>query len=100
MLKVLVALAALVSASPSWACGVFTLENRPPGERVAKIEDDRVLTIEEAGESEVYDLVSAGSGLPYMIGERQGGGDGVEVLEHKGDLIIGSMVYVPYCEGR
>lgn len=67
---------------------------------MAKIDDDRVLTIEEAGEREVYDLVSAGSGLPYMIGERQGGGDGVEVLEHAGDLIVDMMIFVPYCGAR
>jgi len=97
MLKVLVALAALVAASPSWACGTFTLENREPRERVATIEDDRVLTIEEAGEKQVYDLVSAGSGLPYQEGQPRGAYDPVEVLEHKGDLIIGMMVYVPYC---
>lgn len=101
MLKVsIVAAGLLLSVQASFACGTFTLENRPPGERTATIEDDRVLTIREAGETEVYDLVSAGSGLPYMIGERQGGGEGVEVLEHAGDLIVDMMVYVPFCEGR
>lgn len=94
---IVVALAALVAASPSWACGTYTLENREPGERFATIEDDRVLTIEEGGDKKVFDLVSAGSGLPYQEGQPRGSYEAVEVLEHKGDLIINSMVYVPWC---
>ncbi|MBB3997181.1 hypothetical protein [Aureimonas pseudogalii] len=100
MTSLLIAL--LLSASPALAasdCGTYTLESRPPGERVATIEDERVLTIKEAGEVETYDLVSAGTGLPYMEGQPANGaeGDPVEVLEHKGDLIVNSMVFVPFC---
>ena len=81
-------------------CGTYTLESRPPGERVATVRNERVLTIKEAGEVETYDLVSAGTGLPYMEGQPANGaaGDPVEVLEHKGDLIINSMVFVPFCK--
>lgn len=88
-----------VLASPALAeCHRYTLDGQEPGQVVADIADDRVLTLaDKSAGTVVYDLISAGTGIAFMEGVPQTGGDRVEVLEHKGDLIIDMAVYTPYC---
>lgn len=90
----------MVSAFAAEGCGVYTLETRPPGEKVARIVDDRELTIEEQGEKPLtYELRSAGTGIAYMEGHPTGktGGEMIEVLEFRGGLVVDMQPFEPFC---
>ncbi len=91
----------LSSALAAEGCGVYTLDTRPPGEKVARIVEDRDLTIEEQGaKPKTYELRSAGTGIAAMEGHPTGktGGELIEVLEFRGGLVVDMQPFEPFCK--
>ena len=93
-------LALMLMSSPAMAaadCGVYTSETRPAGEVTARISDRHLTITDKYDGTREYDLVSAGTGIPYQQAE----GDDREpfgVRMHKGDLIIDMVAYTPFCQ--
>lgn len=100
VLGLLAALVALPAAAQD--CSRYTSEQRPEGEVVAIVHDDRTLEIvDEHSGSTTYDLVSAGTGIPYMLGVPTKSDDGntrqITFREHKDDLIVDMVAFTMWC---
>lgn len=90
----------VASAFAAEGCGVYTLETRPPGEKVARMGDERQFTIEEQGASiRTYELHTSGTGIPIWQGvpTKKTKGKPIQVLEFKDGLVIDMMPYVAFC---